>query len=151
MIFVSFEFVELSSTLEPDWSATTDKLAILGDDCSAKRWTRNYWKRSKHSGLVCQLANLLHNFLFFNDFTKRFFWFYFLLWPAKLTGRKGWTTWRTTCIEGRKTKLEQQIKAMPNNNLPPSGFMAPHLAAYQAWANKMPFFPGYGYITMWQP
>lgn len=38
--------------------------------------------------------------------------------------------------------MEQQVKALTNHT--PHGFMTPHPAS------KMPVFPGYGYIPMWQ-
>lgn len=38
--------------------------------------------------------------------------------------------------------MEQQVKALTNHT--PHGFMTPHPGS------KMPVFPGYGYIPMWQ-
>lgn len=52
-------------------------------------------------------------------------------------------------LKAEKAKLEQQVKSM-TNNIPPPGYMTPHPAAFQAGASKMPVFPGYGYIPMWQ-
>ncbi|KAJ0717134.1 putative transcription factor ILR3 [Helianthus annuus] len=52
-------------------------------------------------------------------------------------------------LKTEKAKMELQVKSV-TSNIPPPGFMAPHPAAFQAGANKMPVFPGYGYIPMWQ-
>ncbi|KAL4565665.1 hypothetical protein LXL04_029768 [Taraxacum kok-saghyz] len=46
-------------------------------------------------------------------------------------------------LKAEKAKVEQQVKALTNHH-PPHGFMTPHAAS------KMPVFPGYGYIPMWQ-
>ncbi|PWA42451.1 myc-type, basic helix-loop-helix (bHLH) domain-containing protein [Artemisia annua] len=98
-------FVELSSTLEPDWSATTDKLAIIGD-------VIRVLNQLKAESQECKNMN-------------------------------------EKILEEIKT-FRQQVKTMTNNHLPPPGFMSPHPAAYQAVANKMPIFSGYGYIPMWE-
>ncbi|MFS7926078.1 hypothetical protein Hanom_Chr04g00292771 [Helianthus anomalus] len=42
-------------------------------------------------------------------------------------------------LKAEKAKMEQQVK-----------FMTPHPAACQAEGTKMPVFPGYAYIPMWQ-
>ncbi|KAI3689701.1 hypothetical protein L2E82_47667 [Cichorium intybus] len=45
-------------------------------------------------------------------------------------------------LKAEKAKMEQQVKALTNHQ--PHGYMAPHAAS------KMPIFPGYSYIPMWQ-
>ncbi|KAJ0441978.1 hypothetical protein HanIR_Chr16g0803931 [Helianthus annuus] len=47
-------------------------------------------------------------------------------------------------LKAEKAKMEPQVKSM----MP--GFKTPHPAACQAEGTKMPVFPGYGYIPMWQ-
>ncbi|KAK9059026.1 hypothetical protein SSX86_021645 [Deinandra increscens subsp. villosa] len=118
-------FLELSSTLEPDRPAATDKLAILGD---AIRVLNQLKSESKD----------------FKEMNER------LLEEIKaLKAEKNELREEKLILKAEKAKMEQQMKAM-TNNIPPPGYMTPHPAAFQAGANKMPVFPGYGYIPMWQ-
>lgn len=50
-------------------------------------------------------------------------------------------------LKADKERMEQQLKAMA---IPPAGFMPGHPAAYHAGPNKMPVFPSYGFVPMWQ-
>lgn len=46
-----------------------------------------------------------------------------------------------------KERMEQQLKSMAG---PPAGFMPAHPPVYPAAPNKMPMFPGYSLVPMWQ-
>ncbi|XP_076890710.1 transcription factor bHLH104-like [Bidens hawaiensis] len=119
------KFLELSSTLEPNRPATTDKLAILGDAIR----------------VLNQLKSESQDYKETNDK---------LLEEIKtLKAEKNELREEKLVLKAEKAKMEEQVKAMTNNIAPP-GFMSPHPAAFQAGANKMPVFPGYGYIPMWQ-
>lgn len=50
-------------------------------------------------------------------------------------------------LKADKEKMEQELKAI---SVPPPGFMATHPAAYQTAMSKMPVFPGYSLVPMWQ-
>lgn len=50
-------------------------------------------------------------------------------------------------LKADKEKMEQELKAI---SVPPPGFMATHPAAYQSAMSKMPVFPGYSLVPMWQ-
>nr|XP_043628208.1 transcription factor bHLH104-like [Erigeron canadensis] len=116
-------FLELSSTLEPDRPATTDKLAILENAIRALN-------QLKTESQDCKEMNEK------------------LMEEIKtLKAEKNELREEKLSLKAEKAKMEQQVKAL-SNNLPPSGYMAPHPAAYQAGA-KMPIFPGYGYMPMW--
>ncbi|KAI3693021.1 hypothetical protein L6452_32848 [Arctium lappa] len=117
-------FLELSSTLEPGRPASTDKLAILGDAIRVLN-------QLKSESQDCKEMNEK------------------LLEEIKtLKAEKNELREEKLVLKAEKAKMEQQVKAM--TNLPPSGFMTPHPAAYQAGASKLPVFPGYSYIPMWQ-
>ncbi|KAI3829077.1 hypothetical protein L1987_03191 [Smallanthus sonchifolius] len=118
-------FLDLSSTLEPDRPATTDKLAILGDAIRVLK----------------QLKSESQDFKEMNEKLSEEI--------KTLKAEKNELREEKLVLKAEKAKIEQQVKSM-TNNLPPPGFMTPHPAAFQAGANKMPVFPGYGYIPMWQ-
>lgn len=46
-----------------------------------------------------------------------------------------------------KERMEQQLKTMA---VPPTGFMPAHPPVYPAAPNKMPMFPSYSLVPMWQ-
>ncbi|XP_059598917.1 transcription factor bHLH104 isoform X2 [Vitis vinifera] len=50
-------------------------------------------------------------------------------------------------LKADKEKMQQRVKAM---NVVPPGYVPAHPLAYQAGANKMVGFPGYGGFQMWQ-
>ncbi|KAJ0769908.1 putative transcription factor bHLH family [Helianthus annuus] len=151
-------FFELSSTLEPDRPATTDKLAILGDAIRVlnrlKSESQDY--KETNEKLLEEIKTLkaslyisiCHMYIIINNkvnYKNR---------PLCMSliancAEKNELREEKLVLKEVKAKLEQQVKAM-TNNIPPPGFMAPHPAAFQAGANKMPVFPGYGYIPMWQ-
>ncbi|KAK1430425.1 hypothetical protein QVD17_13139 [Tagetes erecta] len=116
-------FLELSSTLEPDRPATTDKLAILGDAIRVLNQLKSESQDLKETN-----EKLLEEI-------------------KTLKAEKNELREEKLALKAEKSKMEQQVKAM--NNIPPPGYMTPHPAAFQAGANKMPVFPGYGYIPMW--
>ncbi|KAI7744595.1 hypothetical protein M8C21_001723 [Ambrosia artemisiifolia] len=118
-------FIELSSTLEPDRPATTDKLAILGDAIR----------------VLNQLKSESQEFKEMNEKLSEEI--------KTLKAEKNELREEKLVLKTEKAKMEQQVKSM-TNNLPPPGYMAPHPAAFHAGVNKMPGFPGYGYIPMWQ-
>ncbi|KAJ0717099.1 putative transcription factor bHLH family [Helianthus annuus] len=118
-------FLELSSTLEPDRPATTDKLAILGDAIR----------------VLNQLKSETQDFKEMNEKLSEEI--------KTLKAEKNELREEKLVLKAEKAKMEQQVKSV-TSNIPPPGFMAPHPAAFQAGVNKMPVFPGYGYIPMWQ-
>ncbi|XP_076909405.1 transcription factor bHLH104-like [Bidens hawaiensis] len=123
--YLYHRFIELSSTLEPDRPVTTDKLAILGDAIR----------------VLNQLKSESQDFKEMNDKLSEEI--------KTLKAEKNELREEKLVLKAVKAKIEQQVKAMANN-IPPPGYMAPHPAAFQAGAHKMPVFPGYGYIPMWQ-
>ncbi|XP_076943890.1 transcription factor bHLH104-like [Bidens hawaiensis] len=118
-------FIELSSTLEPGRPASTDKLAILGDAIR----------------VLNQLKSEAHDFKEMNEKLSEEI--------KTLKAEKNELREEKLVLKAEKAKIEQQVKAM-TNSIPSPGYMAPHPAAFQAGAHKMPVFPGYGYIPMWQ-
>ncbi|KAK1418856.1 hypothetical protein QVD17_28004 [Tagetes erecta] len=118
-------FLELSSTLEPDRPATADKLAILGDAIRVLKQLKS--ESQDYKELNEKLSEEIKT----------------------LKAEKNELREEKLVLKAEKAKIEQQVKSM-TNTLPPPGFMTPHPAAFQAGANKMPVFPGYGYIPMWQ-
>ncbi|XP_022002635.1 transcription factor bHLH104 isoform X3 [Helianthus annuus] len=118
-------FLELSSTLEPDRHATTDKFAMLGDAIRVLNQLKSETQDFKET--IEKLSEEIKT----------------------LKSEKKELREEKLVLKAEKAKMEQQVKSM-TNNIPPPGFMAPHPAAFQAGAPKMPVFPGYGYIPMWQ-
>ncbi|XP_071732510.1 transcription factor bHLH104-like [Rutidosis leptorrhynchoides] len=116
-------FLELSSTLEPDRPAT-DKLTILGDAIRVLNQLKSESKDYKEMNE--KLSEEIKT----------------------LKAEKNELREEKLVLKAEKAKMEQQVKAM-TNSLPPPGYMTPHPAAYPAGANKMPVFPGYGYVPMW--
>ncbi|KAK6122727.1 hypothetical protein DH2020_043531 [Rehmannia glutinosa] len=50
-------------------------------------------------------------------------------------------------LKADKERIEQQLKTIA---IPPTGFMPAHPSIYPAGTNKMPMFPSYSYLPMWQ-
>ncbi|KAK6122725.1 hypothetical protein DH2020_043544 [Rehmannia glutinosa] len=50
-------------------------------------------------------------------------------------------------LKADKERIEQQLKTIA---IPPTGFMPAHPSIYPAGTNKMPVFPSYSYLPMWQ-
>ncbi|XP_071687104.1 transcription factor bHLH104-like [Rutidosis leptorrhynchoides] len=117
-------FLELSSTLDPDRPANTDKLAELGDAVRVLNQLKSESEESKEMN-----EKLLEEI-------------------KTLKAEKNELREEKLVLKAEKAKMEQQVKSMTNSVSPP-GFMTPHSAAYQAGASKMPVFPGYGYVPMW--
>ncbi|CAK9134599.1 unnamed protein product [Ilex paraguariensis] len=116
-------FTELCSVLEPGRPAKTDKLAILGDAIRVLNQLRTESQeyKEKNEKLLEEIKTLKAD-------------------KNELREEK-------LIMKVDKERLEQQLKAMA---VPPAGFMPAHPAAYQSGANKMPVFPSYGFIPMWQ-
>ncbi|KAJ0717118.1 putative transcription factor bHLH family [Helianthus annuus] len=109
-------FLELSSTLEPDRPATTDKLAILGDAIR----------------VLNQLKSDAHDFKEMNEKLSED------IKTSKI--RKEQACEEKLVLKAEKEKMEQRVESV-TNNLPPPVLMTPHPTAFQAAAIKMPFFP----------
>ncbi|KAL2469694.1 Transcription factor bHLH [Abeliophyllum distichum] len=116
-------FSELCATLEPGRPVKTDKLAILGDAIRVLNQLKTESEEYKETN-----EKLLEEIR--------------ILKAEKNELREEKLVLRTD-----KERMEQQLKAMP---LPPAGFMPAHPPVYQAGANKMPMFPGYSFVPMWQ-
>ncbi|KAL8486610.1 hypothetical protein ACS0TY_022871 [Phlomoides rotata] len=117
-------FAELSAVLEPGRPVKTDKLAILGDAIR----------------VVNQLKTESQEFKEMNEK---------LLEEIKtLKAEKNELREEKLVLKTDKERLEQQLKTMTVP--PPTGFMPPHPPMYQAAANKMPMFPSYSLVPMWQ-
>lgn len=119
-------FVELSSTLEPGRPPKTDKLAILGDAIRVLNQLRAESQEFKETN-----EKLLEEI-------------------KSLKAEKNELRDEKLVLKGDKERMEQQLKAMP---VSPAAFMPPHhhpAAAYHAGTNKIPVFPSYGFVPMWQ-
>lgn len=117
-------FLDLSSVLEPGRSVKTEKPAILDD-------------------AIRVLTQLKAESEELKDTNEK------LLEEIKcLKAEKNELREEKLSLKADKERMEQQLKAM---TVPPAGFVPPHpAAAYHAGANKMPVFPSYGFIPMWQ-
>ncbi|XP_051152943.1 transcription factor ILR3-like [Andrographis paniculata] len=119
-------FSELSATLEPGRPVKIDKLAILGDAIRILNELRSESQEYK-------------------DMNEK------LLEEIKtLKAEKNELREEKMALKTEKEKIEQQIKGMPALSLPPANFMAAHPPMYSTGANKMPMFPSYGLVPMWQ-
>ncbi|KAK2993545.1 hypothetical protein RJ640_021807 [Escallonia rubra] len=116
-------FLELSSTLEPGRPASTDKLAILGDAIRVLNQLRA--ESQEYKGTNEKLLEEIK-----------------ILKVEKNELRE-----EKLKLKADKARMEQQLKSTPAS---PAGFMPAHPSAYQAGAHKMPFFPSYGLVPMWQ-
>ncbi|GMP56026.1 hypothetical protein CsSME_00020651 [Camellia sinensis var. sinensis] len=119
-------FVELSSILEPGRPPKTDKLAILGDAIRVLNQLRAESQEFKETN-----EKLLEEI-------------------KSLKAEKNELRDEKLVLKGDKERMEQQLKAMP---VSPAAFMPPHhhpAAAYHAGTNKIPVFPSYGFVPMWQ-
>ncbi|XP_071940600.1 transcription factor bHLH104-like [Coffea arabica] len=116
-------FAELCSILEPGRPMKTDKLAILGDAIR----------------ILNQLKSEAQEYKEMNEKLSEEI--------KTLKADKNELREEKLVLKADKERMEQQLKTMA---LPPPGYMAPHPAAYQPGLNKMPVFPGYSFVPMWQ-
>ncbi|XP_057959512.1 transcription factor bHLH104-like [Malania oleifera] len=116
-------FSDLSSTLEPGRPAKTDKLTILSDAIQVVNQLRTEAQELKEAN-----EKLLDDI-------------------KSLKAEKNELREEKLKMKTDKERLEQQLKVM---TMRPAGFMPAHPTAYHAGASKMPVFPGYGLIPMWQ-
>ncbi|KAI6694142.1 hypothetical protein NL676_021852 [Syzygium grande] len=117
-------FLDLSSILEPGRSVKTEKPAILDDAIRVLTQLRAESEELKETNEKLQEE------------------------IKCLKAEKNELREEKLSLKADKERMEQQLKAM---TVPPAGFVPPHpTAAYHAGANKMPVFPSYGFIPMWQ-
>ncbi|KAM7485193.1 hypothetical protein LguiA_001202 [Lonicera macranthoides] len=124
MNYYIYKFSELSSILEPGRPARTDKLAIIGDSIRVLNQLKTESQEYKEAN-----ERLLEEI-------------------KTLKAEKNELREEKLILKAEKEKMEQQLKA---RTISPPGFMPPHPAPYQAGSsNKMPVFPSYGFVPMWQ-
>ncbi|XP_056162027.1 transcription factor bHLH104-like [Syzygium oleosum] len=117
-------FLDLSSILEPGRSVKTEKPAILDDAIRVLTQLRAESEELKETNEKLQEE------------------------IKCLKAEKNELREEKLSLKADKERMEQHLKAM---TVPPAGFVPPHpAAAYHAGANKMPVFPSYGFIPMWQ-
>ncbi|KAI3469749.1 hypothetical protein Pfo_026412 [Paulownia fortunei] len=116
-------FSELSAILEPGRPVKTEKLAILGD---AIRILNQLKAESQE----------------YAEMNKR------LLEEIKnLKAEKNELREEKLMLKADKERMEQQLKTM---SVPPTGFMPAHPPIYQTEVKKVPMFPSYRFVPMWQ-
>ncbi|WOH08568.1 hypothetical protein DCAR_0728011 [Daucus carota subsp. sativus] len=112
-------FMELSSTLEPERHATSDKLAILGDAIRVLDQLNTDIQENKETKVKLEEE------------------------IKTLKAEKNELRKEKLALKADKTLMEQQLKTMTSL---PAGFMAAHPgAAYPAVPNNMPAHPGVTY------
>lgn len=116
-------FLDLSSTLEPNRPAKTDKLVILNDAIQVVKQLRTEARELNEANE--KLLNDIKN-----------------LKAEKIELRE-----EKLKLKADKERMEQQLKPM---GMPPAGFIPTHPAAYNAGGSKMPVYPSYGLVPMWQ-
>ncbi|KAF9677712.1 hypothetical protein SADUNF_Sadunf08G0136000 [Salix dunnii] len=116
-------FQDLSSILEPGRQAKTDKPAILDDAIRVLNQLKAETQELKETN-----EKLLHEI-------------------KSLKAEKTELREEKLMLKADKEKMEQQSKAVA---VPSPRFMPTYPAAYHAAANKMPVFPSYGLMPMWQ-
>ncbi|CAK7327240.1 unnamed protein product [Dovyalis caffra] len=116
-------FQDLSSVLESGRPAKTDKSAVLDDAIRVLNQLRNEAQELKETN-----EKLLEEI-------------------KSLKAEKTELREEKMMLKADKEKMERQLKAVA---VPPSGYMPTYPAAYHAGANKMPVFPSYGLMPMWQ-
>jgi len=114
-------FSELSSILEPGRPARTDKLAIIGDAIRVLNQLKTESQEYKETN-----EKLLEEI-------------------KTLKAEKNELREEKLSLKVDKERMEQQLKAMPVSH---AGYMPAH--PYHAGPNKMPVFPNYGLVPMWQ-
>ncbi|CAA0814210.1 Transcription factor bHLH104 [Striga hermonthica] len=119
-------FSELSAVLEPGRPMKTDKSALLGDAIRVlnqlKAESQEY--RETNEKLLEEIKTL--------------------------KAEKNELREEKLVLKADKERIEQQLKTQA---LPPSGFLPAHpppIYSHMAGPNKMPMFPGYSYVPIWQ-
>ncbi|XP_057545014.1 transcription factor bHLH104-like isoform X2 [Amaranthus tricolor] len=115
-------FLNLSSVLEPERAAKTDKLAILSDAIRVVKQLRNEAAEYKEENKKLQQE------------------------IESLKAEKNELRDEKSTLKAEKEKMEQQMKAMAISG---AGMIPPYPAAYQAGPNKMAVYPSYGMFPMW--
>nr|CAN61035.1 hypothetical protein VITISV_041750 [Vitis vinifera] len=116
-------FLDLSSLLEPGRPPKTDKSSILSDAIHVLNQLRTEARELK--GKTQKLREDIKT----------------------LKAEKSELREEKLILKADKEKMQQRVKAM---NVVPPGYVPAHPLAYQAGANKMVGFPGYGGFQMWQ-
>lgn len=145
----------MSGVLEPGRPVKTDKLAILGDAIRVVNQlkTESQEYKEMNEKLLDEIKTLkvkksqdvsiYQHFLFYKHLTPPYLSLLNLKQAEKNELRE-----EKLVLKTNKEKIEQQLKTMAVP--PPTGFMPPHPPMYQAAANKMPMFPSYSLVPMWQ-
>ncbi|CAO2832272.1 unnamed protein product [Amaranthus hypochondriacus] len=115
-------FLNLSSVLEPERAAKTDKLAILSDAIRVVNQLRHEAAEYKEENKKLQQE------------------------IESLKAEKNELRDEKSTLKAEKEKMEQQMKAMAISG---AGMIPPYSAAYQAGPNKMAVYPSYGMFPMW--
>ncbi|KAK6145955.1 hypothetical protein DH2020_019824 [Rehmannia glutinosa] len=116
-------FSELSAILEPGRPMKTDKSAILGDAIRVLNQLKTESQEYKETN-----EKLLEEI-------------------KTLKAEKNELREEKLVLKADKERIEQQLKTIA---IPPTGFMPAHPSIYPAGTNKMPMFPSYSYLPMWQ-
>ncbi|EYU32540.1 hypothetical protein ABFS82_14G024600 [Erythranthe guttata] len=116
-------FSELSSVLEPGRPIKSDKLAILGDAIRVLNQlkTESDEYKEMNEKLLEEIKTLKAEKIELRD--------------------------EKMVLKTDKERMEQQLKTMA---VPQTGFMPAHPSMYQAGPNKMPMYPNFGLVPMWQ-
>ncbi|XP_039017774.1 transcription factor bHLH104-like [Hibiscus syriacus] len=116
-------FMDLSSILEPGRPARTEKSAILDDAIRVLTQLRTEAQELKETN-----EKLLEEI-------------------KSLKAEKNEIRDEKLALKANNEKLEQQLKTLTAS---PAGYLPAHPVGYNAAANKMAVFPGYGFVPMWQ-
>ncbi|KAK1591027.1 hypothetical protein Q3G72_001062 [Acer saccharum] len=116
-------FLDLSCVLEPGRPARTDKPAILDDAIRVINQLRTEGQELKDENEKLQEE------------------------IKSLKAEKNELREEKILLKADKERVEQRLKAMA---IPSTGYLQPHPMAYHAGMNKMPVFPSYGLVPMWQ-
>ncbi|GFP85773.1 transcription factor bhlh104 [Phtheirospermum japonicum] len=116
-------FSELSATLEPGRPMKTDKSALLGDAIRVLNQLKTESQEYKEMN-----EKLLEEI-------------------KTLKAEKNELREEKLVLKADKERIEQQLKTLA---VSPTGFMPAPPSIFQAGANKMPMFPSYSYVPMWQ-
>ncbi|KAK4405867.1 Transcription factor [Sesamum angolense] len=117
------KFSELSAVLEPGRPVKTDKLAILSDAIRILNQLKT--ESQEYTEMNERLLEEIKN----------------------LKAEKNELRQEKLMLKADEERMEQQLKII---NVPPTGFMPAHPPVYQAEVNKVPMFPSYGFVPMWQ-
>ncbi|CAN1310213.1 Transcription factor bHLH104 [Linum perenne] len=117
-------FQDLSAVLEPGRPVKADKPAILDDAIRALNQLKSEAQELKETNEKLQEE------------------------IKGLKAEKNELREEKLTLKADKERMEQQVKAM---GVPTTaGYMPAHPSAYHGGANKMPMYPGYSLIPMWQ-